>query len=248
MADDLDVVRDIFKKASVPLGAKDVWAVQGTPVVKHKALERLAASLRISYAPPQILRAERDEAVILVTGSIASPALTEWSIGEACVNVNYRVSGKQAAYVYAMAEKRGKDRVILKLAGLQGVYSEEESDELSPVNEGRDEPHSTPKARGEPIVTSGKTNGHPPAAPMSADDKRKKYASDFIAWLANVKNTPEPTAEDVDRVRMVWNKETQSMKELGILGTELEKELRSAWLATGAALARAANNPNAPAH
>ena len=28
----------------------------------------------------------------------------EWSIGEALVNVNYRVSGRQAAYVYAMAE------------------------------------------------------------------------------------------------------------------------------------------------
>jgi hypothetical protein len=29
-----------------------------------------------------------------------------------------------------MAEKRGKDRVILKLAGLQGVYSEEEADDF----------------------------------------------------------------------------------------------------------------------
>ena len=42
--------------------------------------------------------------------------------------MNYRVSGKQAAYVYAMAEKRAKDRVILKLIELHGlVYSEEES-------------------------------------------------------------------------------------------------------------------------
>ena len=55
----------------------------------------------------------------------------EWSMGEALVNVNYRVSGKQAAYVYAMAEKRGKDRVILKLIELHGlVYSEEEADEF----------------------------------------------------------------------------------------------------------------------
>ncbi len=45
--------------------------------------------------------------------------------------MNYRVSGKQAAYVYAMAEKRGKDRVILKLIELHGlVYSEEEADEF----------------------------------------------------------------------------------------------------------------------
>ncbi len=50
---------------------------------------------------------------------------------QALLNVNYRVSGKQAAYVYAMAEKRAKDRVILKLIELHGlVYSEEEADEF----------------------------------------------------------------------------------------------------------------------
>ncbi|MBE7247770.1 MAG: trna delta -isopentenylpyrophosphate transferase, partial [Actinomycetospora chiangmaiensis] len=75
------------------------------------------------------------EAVILVTGRLpgAKPGTerVEWSMGEALVNVNYRVSGKQAAYVYAMAEKRGKDRVILKLIELHGlVYSEEEADEF----------------------------------------------------------------------------------------------------------------------
>jgi translation initiation factor IF-2 len=75
------------------------------------------------------VRAERDEAVILVTGRIGDRV--EWSIGEALVGVNYRVSGKQAAYVYAMAEKRAKDRVILKLIELHGlVYSEEEADEF----------------------------------------------------------------------------------------------------------------------
>jgi cytochrome c2 len=63
-----------------------------------------------------------------VTGAIGDKS--EWSIGEACINVNYKVSGKQAAYVYAMAEKRAKDRVILKLAGLHGVYSEDEADDF----------------------------------------------------------------------------------------------------------------------
>lgn len=148
MADDLKLVRDLFKKAEVSLGANDVWAVQGTPVVKHKALERLAAALRIRFEVPTILRAEKDEAVILVTGEIAPPPGVangnfvnprEWSIGEALVNVNYRVTGKMAAYVYAMAEKRAKDRVILKLAGLQGVYSEEEADDFKQVNASRNE-------------------------------------------------------------------------------------------------------------
>ena len=52
----------------------------------------------------------------------------EWSIGEALVDVNYHVSGSEAAYVYAMAEKRAKNRVILKLIGLQDLASSEETE------------------------------------------------------------------------------------------------------------------------
>src|SRR3954467_9953597 len=56
---------------------------------------------------------------------------TEWAIGEAPVNANYRVSGRQAPSGDALAEKRAKDRVILKLVGLHGLlYSEEEADEF----------------------------------------------------------------------------------------------------------------------
>lgn len=121
-------IRDLFKSKNVPLDRDDVWSVQAARVVKHKALERLAAVLNITYDAPQILRNERDEAVILVTGRLGERS--EWSIGEAAVNINYRVSGKQAAYVYAMAEKRAKDRVILKLAGLHGAYSEDEADDF----------------------------------------------------------------------------------------------------------------------
>ena len=109
--------------------AGNIWRVQGTAVIYHKALERIAARARIRFDAPAVLRSERDEAVILATGHMEER--TEWSIGEALINVNYRVSGKQAAYVYAMAEKRAKDRVILKLIELHGlVYSEEEADEF----------------------------------------------------------------------------------------------------------------------
>src|SRR6185437_4563769 len=139
-------VRDHFRKAEVRLDSNDVWAVQGTPVVKHKALERLAAALKIKFEKPDVLRHERDEAVLLVSGSIGDAS--EWSIGEATVNVNYRVSGKMAAYVYAMAEKRAKDRVIIKLANLHGVYSEEEADEF------RDHPSEAP-SRGQMTISSG---------------------------------------------------------------------------------------------
>lgn len=126
--------------------AGNVWRVQGTAVIYHKALERIAVQARIRFDAPVIVRAERDEAVILVTGHMPGPNgdRTEWSIGEALIGVNYRVSGKQAAYVFAMAEKRAKDRVILKLAGLHGLlYSEDEADEFKAIA-------ATPKTANEP--------------------------------------------------------------------------------------------------
>ena len=121
-------IADILAKYGEPV-AGNVWRVQGQAVIYHKALERIAAQAKIAFDAPVIVRAERDEAVILVTGRMGERV--EWSIGEALIGVNYRVSGKQAAYVYAMAEKRAKDRVILKLVELHGlVYSEEEADEF----------------------------------------------------------------------------------------------------------------------
>jgi hypothetical protein len=121
-------IAEVLAKFGEPM-AGNVWRVQGTAVIYHKALERIAAQAQIQFDPPTIVRAERDEAVILVTGRIGERM--EWSIGEALIGVNYRIAGKQAAYVYAMAEKRAKDRVILKLIELHGlVYSEEEADEF----------------------------------------------------------------------------------------------------------------------
>jgi hypothetical protein len=121
-------IADVLARFGEPM-AGNVWRVQGTAVIYHKALERIAAQAEIRFDPPILVRAERDEAVILVTGRMGERV--EWSIGEALVGTNYRVSGKQAAYVYAMAEKRAKDRVILKLVELHGlVYSEDEADEF----------------------------------------------------------------------------------------------------------------------
>jgi hypothetical protein len=125
-----DQLRKVLREYDEDFNDKGtVWRVQGTAVISHKALERIAAKAGIKYASPTIIRAERDEAVLLVSGTLGDRM--EWSIGEALVNVNYRVSGKQAGYVWAMAEKRAKDRVILKLVSLHGLaYSEEEADEF----------------------------------------------------------------------------------------------------------------------
>lgn len=131
-----------------------VWRVQGTAVISHKALERIAAKAGIKYALPTIIRSERDEAVLLVSGTLGDRM--EWSIGEALVNANYRVSGKQAAYVWAMAEKRAKDRVILKLVSLHGLaYSEEEADEFKKGGGPREEAPEPPEMSASQLMAEG---------------------------------------------------------------------------------------------
>jgi hypothetical protein len=159
-------IAEVLAKFGEPM-AGNVWRVQGQAVIYHKALERIAAQAQIQFEPPSIVRAERDEAVILVTGRMGERA--EWSIGEALVGVNYRVSGKQAAYVYAMAEKRAKDRVILKLIELHGlVYSEEEADEFK---QGRPATAEATEAATEPARTTVEVVGS--ENPIEAQLKQK---------------------------------------------------------------------------
>jgi len=101
------------------------WDCHGTYVVLHKALEKVAAKKGIVFDSPQILTANATakEAVVCVTGHMGDKI--EWSIGEAAPYNN------KNSYPFAMAEKRAKDRVILKLVGLHGdVYSEDEADEF----------------------------------------------------------------------------------------------------------------------
>ena len=169
-------IADILAKYGEPI-AGNIWRVQGQAVIYHKALERIAAQAGIVFHPPVILRAERDEAVMLVTGSMGER--TEWSIGEALVNVNYRVSGRQAAYVYAMAEKRAKDRVILKLVGLDGLLSsEEEVDELkSSTVEASDTPSQAKEEQPQLVETPAKSKirkGKAKGAQGGTDELKRK--------------------------------------------------------------------------
>ena len=104
------------------------WEVRpGTGVfaVTHKALERVAAHKKITFEPPVMIEAsaEAKTVVMLVTGKMGDQV--EWSIGEATPYNN------KNGYPFAMAEKRAKDRVILKLINVAGdVYSEEEADDF----------------------------------------------------------------------------------------------------------------------
>lgn len=113
------------------LGPEAAWkhAQSGKWIVLHWALEVVAAFKGIKYDAPDFLVAEPRAAVVVVTGHLGERS--EWSVGEAVIDLNYKVTGKQQGYPFAMAEKRAKDRVILKLVGLHGyAYSEAESDDF----------------------------------------------------------------------------------------------------------------------
>ena len=132
-------------------GPEAVWDCHGVWVVYHRALEQIAASAGIKFDPPMVIEANGMErlAAICVTGHTKDKS--EWSIGEASPH-NYKTTGKQQPYPWAMAEKRAKDRVILKLIGLHGfVYSEEEADDFKP--NGHSAPPSDPRVITEDHVT-----------------------------------------------------------------------------------------------
>jgi hypothetical protein len=129
------------------IDSDEIWEVHGsTWVVKHRALERVAAEQNIVWDRPAMLECNSADGVaaMCVFGKLGERM--EWSIGEALVaregraGGNYKVTGKQAGYVYAMAEKRAKDRVILKLLEAHGsLYSEAEADDFVQ----RQNPHVT---------------------------------------------------------------------------------------------------------
>lgn len=109
---------------------QDLWNCHGNWIAYHAALERIAAKAQITFDPPYIIESDGHgySVAVCVTGNMGERS--EWSIGEAS-KLNYKTTAKMSAYPYAMAEKRGKDRVILKLLGLHGkVYSEVDADDF----------------------------------------------------------------------------------------------------------------------
>lgn len=95
-------------------------------IAYHKFLERVALMAGIVFDEPKVFNLEKNEIALYVNGHKGN--FSAWAIGEAS-DLNLTVTSK--AYRWAMAEKRAKDRVILKLLGIAGdVYSEEESDDF----------------------------------------------------------------------------------------------------------------------
>lgn len=107
------------------VASDEIWEVHGsTWVVKHKALERVAAEQGIVFEEPKYLPdSDVKQGFVTILVSAVREGRREWSFGEAGPKNN------KNSYPVAMAEKRGKDRVILKLLNSHGaLYSEAEFD------------------------------------------------------------------------------------------------------------------------
>jgi hypothetical protein len=114
----------------------EIWEVRPrTYAIKHSTCERLAHANGITFEPPLMLEFHSADkiAALVVTGKMGDR--TEWATGEAAPYNN------KNGYPFAMAEKRGKDRVILKLlnGSEAGLYSEEEAEDFRK----RENPHVT---------------------------------------------------------------------------------------------------------
>jgi hypothetical protein len=104
----------------------EIWEAHGSWVVLHKALERIAVEVGIVWLRPsvQLCDLAAKTAVICAFGKLGERE--EWSFGEASPANN------KNNYPVAMAEKRARDRVILKLLVTHGaLYSESEADEFA---------------------------------------------------------------------------------------------------------------------
>jgi len=101
-------------------GITSVW------IAKHAACERMATRAGITFEDPRLLFCNNEGTSIafLITGRDIG-GNEAWSIGEASGGNN------KNAYPWSIAEKRGKDRVILKLLGMHGMlYSDAEADDF----------------------------------------------------------------------------------------------------------------------
>lgn len=139
-------------------------------IALHKFLEKVAQRIGIIFDEPKVMNCTDNEVALYVSGGYDNKKA--WSIGEAspknCKN----------EYRWAMAEKRAKDRVILKLLGIAGdMYSEEEADEFK---------EKTPAQKAQETKAQNKEN---------KEEAIQKYEK----CIEYFKNTPEPSQEVLNR-------------------------------------------------
>ena len=117
-------MKDLAKKYN--LTKDDYWQESRSQkyIITHDACQKIGDMEGNIFGPPQILNSEQSFVRMVISAKKGEVLM--WSIGEAdtknCKNL----------YFGAMAEKRGKDRVILKLINAYeyGIYSDVEADDF----------------------------------------------------------------------------------------------------------------------
>jgi hypothetical protein len=180
--------------------ASEIWLVAGgkSYAIKHTALERIAYENGITFEAPTLI--QNDPEAVAMWAFVRMGDWREWTTGEAskanCKN----------AYMWAMAEKRLKDRGVLKALKAYGhVYSEDEADDFK---QPRENPHVT---RPEDI-SDGKPNGEIPHvegvaarpkaksretyAELEAEMFRMETLPGLLAWAKTIAPTVGTMHED----------------------------------------------------
>lgn len=125
MAKPLDpIIEEVLNRYDID-PRRALWDCHGTWVIYHKYVELIGMKAGVILDSPRIIECsvEKKFVVIMVEGALGREenAPYAWSFGEATPYNN------KNAYPFAMAEKRAKDRVILKLVGLAGhVYTDQD--------------------------------------------------------------------------------------------------------------------------
>ena len=97
-------------------GTRSMW------IITHDACEKIAAKENIQFGAPTIYRDTNQDVAIVGDAKRGNKVI--WSTGEASPK------NCKAPYMFAMAEKRLKDRLVLKLINAYeyGIYSDSEAD------------------------------------------------------------------------------------------------------------------------
>jgi|TARA_Y100000015_G_scaffold32798_1_gene32701 hypothetical protein len=114
LAQKYDLSKDDFWE--LKRGTKSMW------IITHDACEKIAAKENIQFGAPTIYRDSNQDVAIVGDAKRGNKVI--WSTGEASPK------NCKAPYMFAMAEKRLKDRLILKLINAYeyGIYSDSEAD------------------------------------------------------------------------------------------------------------------------
>ena len=97
----------------------DYWECHGKPVILHSGCEKVAIKEGIKSLNLEMIEIDSEKRLVVIKCCGSHGERNEVSFGEA------NPKNTNSAYPVAMAEKRAKDRVILKLVGMGGlVYSE----------------------------------------------------------------------------------------------------------------------------